>query len=245
MESCDTLRESQEFYTQYFYDARKITYDNRERYEIIFHLVESLNLPSSIRVLDVGTGSGSISTFLIGRFKNVVSIDIVFVETIKGMVQTQPQLNFALAALPNLPFEDASFQLTICSEVLEHINRDAQALSIMELARVVDQKGILILSTPNPRSAYEFIRKAGAFIKRGDTSRKGQLVENYITPDSLRNMLRCGFVIEKCMGSFYLFPPLDRLGKKVAFLYRLSGIIHRRGWAKTKGLYQYYVLQRI
>lgn len=48
--------------------------------------------------------------------------------------------------IENLPFKDSTFDLFICSHVLEHVNDDAKALS--ELFRVTKKNGVGIIMAP-------------------------------------------------------------------------------------------------
>ena len=48
--------------------------------------------------------------------------------------------------LPNLPFEDGVFDTVVCTEVLEYIEKPADA--IQEMARVLTPRGTLYLSVP-------------------------------------------------------------------------------------------------
>ena len=57
------------------------------------------------------------------------------------------------ADLTSLPFEDGSFDLVLCSHVLEHVPDDARAVS--ELTRVVAEDGHLLLMHPIDRSRAE------------------------------------------------------------------------------------------
>ena len=54
--------------------------------------------------------------------------------------------------ITSLPFRSKSFDLVLCSEVLEHIPNWEQAL--LELSRVLKDTGSLIISTPNNFSVY-------------------------------------------------------------------------------------------
>lgn len=51
-----------------------------------------------------------------------------------------------MANITALPFEDASFDVVICSEVLEHIHEDAGAIA--EIIRVLKPGSILVVSVP-------------------------------------------------------------------------------------------------
>jgi SAM-dependent methyltransferase len=59
-------------------------------------------------------------------------------------VDADPAKAMAAADVSALPFDDASFELVICSHVLEHVTDDGAALR--ELRRVV--RGTLLLQTP-------------------------------------------------------------------------------------------------
>src|ERR1700736_560661 len=63
----------------------------------------------------------------------------------------------ACSARERLPFEDDSFDLTVCSSVLEFVtSKRARAESIMELGRVTRPRGHVFISTPNPLRLREY-----------------------------------------------------------------------------------------
>jgi ubiquinone/menaquinone biosynthesis C-methylase UbiE len=59
----------------------------------------------------------------------------------------RPSVQFLSADLRALPFEDSSFDLVVCFEAIEHVERQEAALD--ELRRVVRDGGHLLLSSPN------------------------------------------------------------------------------------------------
>lgn len=89
------------------------------------------------RALDVGARAGTQTRWLQSRGYSVTSIDVepVFPECLK------------VDANGRLPFDDASFDLVWCSEVIEHLQDPAFAMS--ELRRVTAPGGTLVLTTPN------------------------------------------------------------------------------------------------
>ena len=236
------LHQSQQFYREFFSKSQALSADNRERYEVVFALVDSLNLPPSVKVLDIGTGAGRIARFLSQRFSDVISIDITSTVLMEKTRYEHRHLSFSLAALPHLPFPNNTFHLVICSEVLEHLQRGIQSQAISEIGRIVVTGGKVVISTPNPDGFYEKARRFGALLKYGKPERQGQLLENYVSPHLLQRILEKEFTIDEKRGSFYLFPPFNRLARKVPFLYGLSENIGRKGWFVSKGLYQYYLL---
>jgi ubiquinone/menaquinone biosynthesis C-methylase UbiE len=96
-------------------------------------------------VLDAGCGEGE----TLERLAGVLSGPITGVDLNAGSVEFTakriPSGNFQVADLTDLPFEDSSFDLVLCLEVLEHIPDPAPALN--ELVRVC--RGDLVLSVPS------------------------------------------------------------------------------------------------
>lgn len=100
------------------------------------------------KVIDLGCGSGYGSAKLATRAESVVGVDISETAIADAQQQYQaPNLQFRVASLDKLPFEDASFQLGICFEVIEHLS-DYRSL-LAEARRVIAPSGQLIISTPN------------------------------------------------------------------------------------------------
>jgi ubiquinone/menaquinone biosynthesis C-methylase UbiE len=116
-----------------------------------------LGITPGNRILDIGCGEGRHTvracqepdTFSIGGdfgFNNLV--------TTKGKLEFHERLNdlscrdWALSAMDvtALPFADDSFDVVICSEVLEHIPDDEKAVS--ELIRILKPGKILAVSVP-------------------------------------------------------------------------------------------------
>jgi SAM-dependent methyltransferase len=89
------------------------------------------------RALDVGARAGKQTRWLQDRGYQVTSIDVepVFPECLQ------------VDANQRLPFDDHSFDLIWCSEVIEHLEDPAFALA--ELRRVTKPGGLLVLTTPN------------------------------------------------------------------------------------------------
>src|SRR5919204_2098197 len=85
------------------------------------------------RVLDVGCGDKPYYPFFAGRVTEYVGVDA-----------SHPDADLH-APVENLPVEDASFDLVLCTQVLEHV--DDPAAVLRELRRVVKAGGRVLAST--------------------------------------------------------------------------------------------------
>ncbi len=101
------------------------------------------------RVLDVACGEGYGSAFLARTAAYVAGVD-VSPQAIAHAESTYAKpgaVEFVQASCTRLPFPDASFDVAVSFETLEHI--EGQRAFMDELARVLRHDGVLVLSCPN------------------------------------------------------------------------------------------------
>lgn len=111
------------------------------------------------RVLDVGCGSGYGAAEL-ANAASVTGIDISG-EAVRHACGTygRPNVSFLQAACEALPFANASFDLLLAFEVIEHLAGWRDMLA--ETRRVLRPAGILLVSTPNKAWYTESRAEAG------------------------------------------------------------------------------------
>jgi len=97
----------------------------------------SQTLPSNSRILDAGSGEGMYRRFF--SEKEYISIDLCKVTKAYGKLS-------AISDLAMIPVLKNSFDVILCSQVLEHVNDPIIVLS--ELSRVLSPEGELWLSAP-------------------------------------------------------------------------------------------------
>ncbi len=101
------------------------------------------------RVLDVACGEGYGSALLADVAEAVDGVDIAVeaVSSARSTYGTRANLRFHEASATRLPFANASFDLVISFETVEHLLEQEQMLE--ELRRVLRPDGILVISSPN------------------------------------------------------------------------------------------------
>jgi 2-polyprenyl-3-methyl-5-hydroxy-6-metoxy-1,4-benzoquinol methylase len=107
------------------------------------------------RALEVGPGSGVYLPILAELYGEVVAADVedAFLEQARGIAATHPNVTAVADDITRTDLPDASFDLILCSEVIEHIPDSAAALA--GIRRLLRPGGVLVLSTPQRHSPLE------------------------------------------------------------------------------------------
>lgn len=109
-------------------------------------LLEMLRLDPSTRVLDVGCGVGSTACYIAAQYgAQVQGIDISPIMVTKAQargrqVGVADKVEFRVADVSALPFDDGAFDVALCESVLTPFPGDPQ-VALVEMARVVQPAG--------------------------------------------------------------------------------------------------------
>src|SRR3989344_5595623 len=149
-------------------------------YSSLIALAKPLNIAS---ILDAGCGEG----FTMNKLsENGIGKKIEGVEYSKDAIMLGkklfPNLTFKEGGIYELPYKDNSFDLIVCTEVLEHLEEPTKALQ--EMLRV--SKKYLIISVPN-----EPLFRISNFLRGKNLSRLGNDIGhiNHWNPLSLKKYL--------------------------------------------------------
>lgn len=149
-----------------YYDAKyreKLRYDPRELkiWDICFSIMDKIlqNNTGIKRLIDVGCGIGDFTLDLAvkySQFEKIVGIDFLK-ENVDIAYQKAEQFKNAFffeADLLDIPFDDRSFDVTICINVLHHVHINDFNKAIRELARITEK--YLILEIRNKKNIFNF-----------------------------------------------------------------------------------------
>ena len=119
--------------------------DVRRRLSVVFDECLGQTGLAGKRMLDAGCGYGAFSTAAARSGADVVSVDIG--ERLVARTIARAGGRGLVADVGHLALRDESFDVVVCSEMLEHT--DAPARVVEELARILKVDGLLVLTTPN------------------------------------------------------------------------------------------------
>ena len=164
-------------------------------------------------ILDLGCGEGDDifclnSKYGVGYGLTFSGVDknaekIEFCEARKNF-RGDENVRFYVGDVTKLELKDSSYDLVICSEVIEHLTRPLDA--IKEIKRVLKNGGAAIVSTPNKSNPMVRVRKSLRFLKPPEDGSRNTSDDGHISVSGLNDWVGVfkgeGFKIEKiCRGS--------------------------------------------
>lgn len=109
----------------------------------VAQLLDAAEVGPSMRMLDVGTGPGTVAAAASARGATVGAVDAE-PSMVELAMQAAPAADVRVAALPALPFGDGEFDAVVANFVLNHVGQPRVALA--ELRRVVRPNGWIALT---------------------------------------------------------------------------------------------------
>jgi SAM-dependent methyltransferase len=108
--------------------------------------------PPPARLLDVGCSTGHLLASLpAGYDRTGVDVDA---DALELAARLRPEIRFRRGEIERLPFEDASFDAVLATDVVSAVGVEDDLLALRELRRVLAPGGVLLLQV----AAYEWLR---------------------------------------------------------------------------------------
>jgi ubiquinone/menaquinone biosynthesis C-methylase UbiE len=128
-----------------------------DKYGAIEHLHRyalAMQIVKDKTVLDIASGEGYGSNLLSYRAKSVVGVDISSEAVDHANAKyKKPNLDFVTGSTSKIPLADASVEVVISFETIEH--HDEHQLMMREIKRVLTPGGLLLISSPE-KNNYKF-----------------------------------------------------------------------------------------
>ncbi|HEY1114836.1 MAG TPA: glycosyltransferase [Chitinophagaceae bacterium] len=124
----------------------EISVEHLHRYHSILPLVKGKV------VLDIACGEGYGSALMARSAKKVIGVDIseeCIVHAVTKYASQFPHTHFLQGSVEAIPVEDASVDVVISFETLEHVSAEGQERFLSEVKRVLKSDGVFVVSTPD------------------------------------------------------------------------------------------------
>lgn len=117
------------------------------------------NLPfSDGYILDVGCGDSLFPCELARRGYKTYTIDTSSSPWSFSVPFRHPKVNFVQADICNVPFQPLAFSMITAISTLEHIPEERAALAVKEMARILTDNGLVLVTMPLGENAIEMKR---------------------------------------------------------------------------------------
>jgi 2-polyprenyl-3-methyl-5-hydroxy-6-metoxy-1,4-benzoquinol methylase len=131
-------------------DPARPPYPNREHVDFLDFVFERLGDPAGKRVLEVGCGSGSLSTYLALRGAHAVGVDVS--DGMLALARRRAEVSAVSAnvELVGMPIEDldhpsGTYDAIIANQVLHHLDL---ARAMPNIARLIGDSGVALFAEP-------------------------------------------------------------------------------------------------
>lgn len=187
-----------------YYDEFSKTYENHRRPNDAggYHaLVDDLEIDLCARygkgldVLECGCGTGLLLERIAGFARSATGIDLS-----PGMLELARSrgLNVHEGSITDLPFADASFDVTCSFKVLAHIPDIGKALA--EMTRVTRPGGVILAEFYNPISLRGLVKRFGPAGKISDRTKESAVYTRFDAPWAVERILTPGTHLESARG---------------------------------------------
>lgn len=122
------------------------SYDHKHRWVSYWYQIREVFKINPDKILEIGVGNGFLYDYLKKAGKDIVSVDI--------NPERRPDI---VGSVVNLPFDDNSFNVVLCFQVLEHLPFGNFQEALREMRRV--SKKHIILSLPHWGYTFYWIFK--------------------------------------------------------------------------------------
>lgn len=175
---------------------------------IIKLMGEEKNMPKN--VLDVGSASGWFLSELALRYPKASYTGVdVYKKAIDYGKKRYKNLKLICADAHSLPFSNESFDLVICTEVLEHVKNPEKVLR--EIKRVLSKDGIAILEMDSGNLLFRAIWYWWTHLRRGVW--KDSHIHAFNTKKLENIIKKCNFIIHNKRVFNYSMAVIFKLSK--------------------------------
>lgn len=207
-------------YDAHYFEGHLARYNSVVYSQRVKHVERFLGDVTGTRVLDLGCGVGFFGGLAAARGADVVGLD--FSEAALGIaIKEQPAIPYVRGDATGVPFPDASFDVVLLNDIIEHLAEGPGRRMIEEVFRVLRPGGRLVVDTDNDAFIMQRkgLKRINDWLERGTPQREAlaEIKKSYTAPtlhikiytvDELRRLLESvGFRIDAFDTYAYIAVP--------------------------------------
>ena len=170
---------------------------------------------SGLIVLDAGCGSGEL-TVVLDKARRIVAIDYSREGLVQVALDSEAVVDRVRANVAEMPLRDATFDVALSSQVLEHLpSTQLREAFVAELARVLKPGGRLVLTAYNWNAG----RRAKGIPKEG--FHRNGIFYRCFEAEELEQAFALQFIVQRMWGIGVLLPFTYRLTRRMG-----AGIVY-------------------
>jgi ubiquinone/menaquinone biosynthesis C-methylase UbiE len=206
------LGETEDFYNEFFTEndvaVMGLGGDLRRYYRAqVLREAARANMPPGAEVVDVGCGIGDNLRYILRDDASFFGLEYAQSTAEIARRLLGARATVAVGSATSMPYASNRFDLALCIEVLEHIDKDAAACR--EIARVLKPGGALILSVPYRRWFPYYFTAMGH-------------IRHYTRSDVVRLLDAAGFDVECFLPNY---PRWSRFANYVYVICRIYALL--------------------
>ncbi|MGO9112922.1 MAG: class I SAM-dependent methyltransferase [Thermoguttaceae bacterium] len=158
--------------------------------------------PAERSVLDVGCGIGLMESHLVGKFRELIGIDVA-AQAVEYARRARPGVEFCAYDGRTLPFPDDRFDIAFAACVLHHVPRTQWPEFLGEMTRVVKPRGLVFIFEHNPYNPLTQMAVARCELDRDAVLLRPGCSMNLLRTAGLRNLQRQFILFFPWAGKFW------------------------------------------
>lgn len=180
----------------------------KQRYITFSNIFGDLSFNKSLKILDIGCGTGAYDRMLISAGHDVIGVDYSEYVVRKAIKKSsnKDNIQYLISAVPHLPFKESYFDVVVCIGVLQYVENEQKVID--DIDRMLKNDGIVIIEALNLLSVREIFKKLLALF-----AKDMQIKEKRYNPFKLKNIFS-SFGNSNIIG-IYLLP------KRLIFLEKI------------------------
>ena len=184
----------------------------------IMAVMDNLKTKKDDVVLDVGCGSGVVTSKVAENVLKVFAIDSnkQAIRFARNRFSRLSNIEFRHCLADDIDFPKGTFDLILCLELIEHLTEIQVKHLLGTFLRILGPEGKVVISTPNYASHWLLIEKIMDFLKFAPTLQHKQHILRFTNKRLNSLLIDCGYKVDFLKSFLFIAPFVAFLGQNLS-----------------------------